>query len=132
MKKLNMLTFIMIMGLSMMFGLTASANPAIASYGGSYSNTLNASQSSYTYILPNAKTTGTSIRITASGVNAIRLHYYWSYNNTTIDLGTATVSGTSLNTGSAYYEPGTLITTVERVPGSTTAYPSVTYTITFN
>ncbi|WP_342423755.1 hypothetical protein [Paenibacillus sp. FSL E2-0178] len=132
MKKLNTLVFIMIMGLSLMFGLTASANPAIVSYGGSYSNTLNASQTSYTYILPNAKTTGTSVHVTASAANTLRLHYYWSYNNTSIDLGTSTVSSTNYYGGSGYYEPGTLVTVVERVPGSTTAYPSVTYTISFN
>ncbi|MBW4081992.1 hypothetical protein [Paenibacillus sp. S150] len=132
MKKLNAIAFILIMGISMMFGLTASANPAIVSYGGSYSNTLNADQTTYAYILPNAKTTGTSVKVTASAANTLRLHYYWSYNNTTIDLGTAIVNSTNYSGGSGYYEPGTLVTVVERVPGSTTPFPSVSYTISFN
>jgi hypothetical protein len=101
------------------------------SYGSTYSNTLTAGQG-YAYILPNAKTTGTSIKITASAANALRLHYYWSYNNTTLDLGTAVVNSTNYNGGSGYFSPGTLVTVIERVPGSTTAYPSVSYTITFN
>ncbi|WP_413375308.1 hypothetical protein [Paenibacillus taichungensis] len=131
MKKLSSTLFVFFMGISLMFGLTASANPAIVSYGGSYSNTLTAGQG-YTYILPNAKTTGTSVKITASAANALQLHYYWSYNNTTIDLGTAIVNSTNYNGGSAYYSPGTLVTVVERVPASTTLYPSVSYTISFN
>ncbi|MBB6635742.1 hypothetical protein [Cohnella thailandensis] len=32
----------------------------------------------------------------------------------------------------SYDSPGTLVTVVERVPGTTTAYPSVSYTITFH
>ncbi|WP_379163132.1 hypothetical protein [Paenibacillus sp. sgz5001063] len=119
------------MGLSLLFGLSASANPSIVSYGGTYSNTLTEGQG-YAYILPNAKTSGTSIKITTSVANTLRLHYYWSYNNTSIDLGTAIVNSTSYNGGSGYYESGTLVTVVERVPGSTTPYPSVSYTITFN
>lgn len=131
MKKRSSIVFIMMMGLSLLFGLTASANPGIVSYGGTYSNTLTEGQG-YAYILPNAKTTGTSVKITTSVANTLRLHYYWSYNNTSIDLGTAIVNSTSYKGGSGYYEPGTLVTVVERVPGSTTLYPSVSYTITFN
>lgn len=62
MKKLSTTLFVFFMGISLMFGLTASANPAIVSYGSSYSNTLTAGQG-YAYILPNAKTTGTSVKI---------------------------------------------------------------------
>lgn len=131
MKKWSTALFALFMGISLMFGLTASANPAIVSYGGSYSNTLTAGQG-YAYILPNAKTSGTSVKVTTSAPNTLRLHYYWSYNNTTLDLGTVVISSTSYNTGSGYYEPGTLITVVERVPGSDAAYPSASYTITFN
>ncbi|WNS46564.1 hypothetical protein [Paenibacillus sp. MMS20-IR301] len=133
MKKLSTLLFIMVMGLTLTFGLTASANPAIVSYGGSYSNTFNTPESNYAYILPNASTKGTSVHITASSANTLRLHYYWSYNNTTLDLGTMTVNSTNYYGGSGYYAPGTLITVVERVPGATTTLiPSVTYTISFN
>lgn len=131
MKKRSSIVFIMLMGLSLLFGLTASANPVIVSYGGTYSKTLTEGQG-YAYILPNAKTTGTSVTITTTAANTLRLHYYWSYNNTTIDLGTAIVDKTNYSGGSGYYEPGTLITVVERVPGSTTPHPSVSYTITFN
>ncbi|MDQ0063310.1 hypothetical protein [Paenibacillus harenae] len=131
MTKLSTKLFVLVAAISLIFCVTASANPAIVSYGGSYSNTLTAGQG-YAYILPNAKTTGTSVKITASSANTLRLHYYWSYNNTTIDLGTAIVNSTNYNGGSGYYSPGTLITVVERVPGSTTAYPSVSYTISFN
>lgn len=131
MKKRSSLVFTLIMGLSLLFGLTAWASPAVVSYGSSHSYTLTEGQG-YAYILPNAKTTGTSVKITASAVDALRLHYYWSYNNTTVDLGTAIVNKTTFYSGSGYYEPGTLITVVERVPGSTTAYPTVYYTISFN
>ncbi|WP_340400549.1 hypothetical protein [Paenibacillus sp. FSL H8-0079] len=72
------------------------------------------------------------MKITTNTANTLQLHYYWSYNNTTLDLGTAIVNKTIYNSGSAYYSPGTLITVVERVPGSTTAYPNVAYTISFN
>lgn len=131
MKRMLTAVLVLIVGLSISFGLTASANPAIVSYGNSYNQTL-ASGQSYAYILPNAKTSGTSVKITTSVANTLRLHYYWSYNNTTIDLGTAIVNKTDYSGGSGYYEPGTLVTVVERVPGSTTPYPSVSYTISFN
>lgn len=131
MKKLSVKLSVIVMALSLMFCITASANPAIVSYGGTYYNTLTTGQS-YAYILPNAKTSGTSVKITTSIANTLQLHYYWSYNNTSIDLGTYVVSSTNYNSGSGYYNPGTLITVVERVPGSTTADPSVSYTITFN
>ncbi|MFC4306957.1 hypothetical protein [Cohnella boryungensis] len=131
MNKLTAKLFVVLMAVSLLFSITASANPAIVSYGSTYSNTLTAGQG-YAYILPNAKTTGTSIKITASAANALRLHYYWSYNNTTLDLGTAVVNSTNYNGGSGYFSPGTLVTVIERVPDSTTAYPSVSYTITFN
>lgn len=131
MKKLSVKLSVIVMALSLMFCITASANPAIVSYGGTYYNTLTTGQS-YAYILPNAKTSGTSVKITTSTANTLQLHYYWSYNNTSIDLGTYVVSSTNYNSGSGYYNPGTLITVVERVPGSTTADPSVSYTITFN
>ncbi|UQZ34862.1 hypothetical protein C2I18_15780 [Paenibacillus sp. PK3_47] len=134
MKRMTTVFLVFIMGLSLTFGLTASANPAIVSYGGSYTNSLGPGQaySSYSYILPNAKTSGTSVKITTTVANTLRLHYYWSYNNTTIDLGTALVNSTDYTGGSGYYEPGTLVTVVERVPGSTTPHPSIPYTITFN
>lgn len=131
MKKLSVKLSVIVMALSLMFCITASANPAIVSYGGTYYNTLTTGQS-YAYILPNAKTSGTSVKITTSTANTLQLHYYWSYNNTSIDLGTYVVSSTNYNSGSGYYNPGTLITVVERVPGSTNADPSVSYTITFN
>ncbi|SFE68761.1 hypothetical protein SAMN04487969_105124 [Paenibacillus algorifonticola] len=130
MKKLSAKLFVLVLAMSLMFSMTASANPAIVGYGGLYYNTLAATQS-YAYILPNAKTTGTSVTVTTAVPNALQLHYYWSYNNTTLDLGTTIVNSTYYNSGSAYYNPGTLITVVERVPGSTTAYPSVSYSITF-
>ncbi|ANY65606.1 hypothetical protein BBD42_03380 [Paenibacillus sp. BIHB 4019] len=130
MKKLGTKLFVLVMAMSLMFSMTASANPAIVSYGGTYNNALAASQS-YAYILPNAKTTGTSVTVITAVPNTLQLHYYWSYNNTTLDLGTAIVNSTYYIGGSAYYNPGTLITVVERVPGSTTAYPSVSYSISF-
>ncbi|MNP71199.1 hypothetical protein D3C76_1675500 [compost metagenome] len=71
------------------------------------------------------------MKITTSVANTLRLHYYWSYNNTSIDLGTAIVNKINYSGGSGYYEPGTLVTVVERVPGSTTPYPSISYSITF-
>ncbi|MRN52326.1 hypothetical protein [Paenibacillus monticola] len=131
MKKMSTLAFIMIMGISMMFGLTASANPAIVSYGGNYTRTIAEGETAYSFILPNAKTTGTSVKLSTSAVNSLQIHYYWSYNNTTIDLGTSTVSGTYYNGGSGYYQPGTLVTVVERVSGSTTITP-LSFTISFN
>ncbi|MFC9712416.1 hypothetical protein ACFTRD_30280 [Paenibacillus sp. NPDC056933] len=131
MKKWSSALFVFFMSISLMLGLTASANPAIVSYGGSYSNTLTAGQG-YTYILPTAKTSGTSVKITTSAANTLQLHYYWSYNNTSVDLGTAIVNSTNYNGGSGYYSPGTLVTVVERVPGSISAFPSVSYTISFN
>ncbi|XID96146.1 hypothetical protein ACF3MZ_17025 [Paenibacillaceae bacterium WGS1546] len=131
MRKLGAKLFVLVLAMTLSFGMTASANPFIVSYGNSYSNSLSAGQG-HAYILPNAKTTGTSVRITTSVANTLQLRYYWSYNNTTIDLGTAIVNSTNYSSGSGYYSPGTLITVIERVPGSTTAYPSVSYTITFN
>ncbi|WP_138753075.1 hypothetical protein [Paenibacillus sinopodophylli] len=131
MKRMSSKLFVLVMALSLMFCITASANPAIVSYGGTYYNTLSAGQS-YAYILPNAKTTGTSVKIITPAANTLQLHYYWSYNNTTIDLGTSIVNSTYYIGGSAYYNPGTLVTVVERVPGSTAAYPSVSYSISFN
>ncbi|WP_145326262.1 hypothetical protein [Paenibacillus xylanexedens] len=131
MKKRISTFFALILGISLLFSLTASANPAIVSYGGSYSNALSAGQG-YAYILPNAKTTGTSVKVTTNAANTLQLHYYWSYNNTTLDLGTAIVNKNIYFGGSAYYNPGTLITVVERVPGSTAAYPNVAYSISFN
>ncbi|MFC5471286.1 hypothetical protein ACFPPD_21590 [Cohnella suwonensis] len=128
-RKLSVL-FAVLIAVSLMFSITASANPYVVSYGGTYSNTL--ADGGHAYILPNAKTSGTSVHVTASSANTLRLHYYWSYNNTTIDLGTSIVNSTDYYGGSAYYNPGTLITVVERVPGSTTPIPSVTYTISFN
>ncbi|KQO14721.1 hypothetical protein [Paenibacillus sp. Leaf72] len=131
MKKRSAKLFVLVLAMSLMFSMTASANPTIIAYGITNSYTLTAGQS-YTYILPNAKTSGSSVKVTATAANAIQLHYYWSYNNTTQDLGTSIVNSTNYNGGSGYYSPGTLITVVERVPGSTTAYPSVYYSITFN
>lgn len=115
--------------LSLMFCLTASANPAIVTYGNSYSHSLSAGQG-YAYILPNARTTGTSVRITTGTPGALQVKYYWSYNGTQLSLGSTVINGNYYNGGSAYYEPGTLITVVERVPGTTSG--PVSYTITFN
>lgn len=131
MKKRSTKLVVLVMAMFLMFSMTASANPAIVGYGGTYYNALSASQS-YAYILPNAKTTGTRVTVITAVPNTLQLHYYWSYNNTTLDLGTTIVNSTYYNGGSAYYNPGTLITVVERVPGSTTAYPSVSYNISFN
>ncbi len=128
-KRLSAL-FAVLMTLSLLFGISASANPAVVSYGNSYSQTL--TNGGYVYILPNAKTSGTSIHIAASSANTLRLHYYWSINNTSIDLGTAVVNSTNYNGGSGYYSAGTLVTVVERIPETIAAYPSVSYTISFN
>jgi hypothetical protein len=130
MKKLSTL-FVVMMAVSLLFSISASADVSSVSYGGTYYGTLSEGQGN-AYILPNASTKGTSVHIQTTAANTLRLHYYWSYNNTQIDLGTAIVNSTDYYGGSAYYQPGTLITVVERVPGSTTPYPSVSYSISFN
>ncbi|KQO14722.1 hypothetical protein [Paenibacillus sp. Leaf72] len=131
MKKLSAKLFVLVLAMSLMFSMTASASANVVAYGMTYSDTLTAGQTS-AYFLSNAKTSGTSVKVTASTANAIQLHYYWTYNNTTLDLGTYVVNSTNYNGGAAYYSPGTLTTVVERVPGSTTPLPSVSYSITFN
>lgn len=131
MKRLSSTLFVVMLALSLLFSATASAATNIVSYGGTYSGTLSSGQAD-SYILPNARTSGTSVKITTSAANTLQVHYYWSYNNTTIDLGTYVVNSTTYNSGSAYYQAGTLVTVVERVPGSTTPYPTVSYTISFN
>lgn len=127
-KRLSAL-FVVLMAVSLLFGISASANPTIVSYGGTYSQTL--ANGAEAYILPNAKPS-TSIHIAASSANTLQLHYYWSIGGTSLDLGTAVVNSTDYNGGSGYYSAGTLVTVVERVPGTTTAYPSVSFTISFN
>lgn len=129
MKRLSAV-FVVIMVISLMFGITSSAYTSTVSYGGTYYSTLADGQGD-AWILPNASTRGTSVHVTTSVPNTLRLHYYWSYNNTQIDLGTYIVNSTNYYGGTAYYEPGTLITVVERVPGSTTPYPSMSYSISF-
>ncbi|AIQ45061.1 hypothetical protein R70723_03430 [Paenibacillus sp. FSL R7-0273] len=131
MKKMLTAVLVFVMGLSMSFGLTASANPVTVNYGYSFNHSLSSGQT-YTYNLPNARTSGTSVKITTSVANVLRLHYYWSYNNALVDLGTAIVNKTNYSGGASYYQTGTLVTVVERVPGSTTPYPVIAYTISFN
>lgn len=135
MKKLQMKVGLLLVVLMLAFSLTANANPVslvqIASYGSSFSYTME-SGNGHTYILPNARTSGTSITIRSSAAGTITGHYYWSYNGVNLDLGTFTTTSTNYNTGSGYYNAGTLVLVLERVASTTTQYPSVSYTITYN
>ncbi|PWW05276.1 hypothetical protein DFQ01_105261 [Paenibacillus cellulosilyticus] len=135
MKKLQLRVGFLFIVLLLSFSLTANANPVslvqVASYGGSYSHTME-SGNGHTYILPNARTSGTSITISSSAAGTIKGHYYWSYNGVNLDLGTFTATSMTYNTGNAYYTAGTLVLVLERVDSTTTDYPSVSYTITYN
>jgi hypothetical protein len=64
----------------------------------------------------------------------IQGHYEWQLpsGGAAIQLGSFTANVTTYNTGSGYYNPGTLILVLERVPGTTAAYPNVSYSIKYN
>jgi hypothetical protein len=128
MKKLRLSAmFVIMMAISLIFSITASAGGTV-SYGGTYYSTLvPGQQQADVWGLPNASTHGTSVHVTTSVANTLRLHFYWSYNNTSIYLGSNTVSSTDYYSGAAYYQPGALITVVELI-GST----SQSYSISFN
>ncbi|MBD3921815.1 hypothetical protein H8B09_23850 [Paenibacillus sp. PR3] len=117
------------------FSVTASASSTVIGVqkGGLYYNTISAGDGQ-AYILPNASTTGTSITITSSVANTIKGHFEWQLPNggAPIQLGSFIANTTVYNTGSAYYSPGTLILVLERVPGSTTPYPTVSYSVKYN
>ncbi|GMK42428.1 hypothetical protein PCCS19_54880 [Paenibacillus sp. CCS19] len=117
------------------FSVTASASSGVTvvQKGGLYYNTLAAGEGQ-AYILPNASTTGTSITITSSVAGTIKGHYEWQLpsGGSPIQLGSFTANTTVYNTGSAYYSPGTLILVLERVPGTTAAYPNVSYSVKYN
>ncbi|MBD3921818.1 hypothetical protein H8B09_23865 [Paenibacillus sp. PR3] len=135
MKKLRFKVGLLLVMLMLAFSVTANANPTslvqIASYGSSYSYTMEYGNG-HTYLLPNARTSGTSITINSSTAGTIKGHYYWYYNGVNLDLGTFTATSMNYNTGSAYYTTGTLVLVLERVESTTTQYPSVSYTITYN
>ncbi|WP_245583080.1 hypothetical protein [Paenibacillus daejeonensis] len=129
MRNLYVKLSLLVVVFSLTFCLTASANPSIVSYGSSYSHSLSPGEG-YAYILPNARTSGTGVKINTAVPNSLQVKYYWSYNGTQLSVGPTVISGTSYNGGFGYYEPGTLITVVERVPGSTAG--PVSYSISFN
>lgn len=133
MNKLGVKIGMLVLMIVMAFSLTASAasGTTVVSYGGTYYNSLSYGEGQ-AYILPNARTSGTSINIKGAVNGTLKGHYYWSYNGTQLDLGTFVVNSSNYNTGSAYYSPGTLILVLERTAGSTTPYPSMSYSISFN
>jgi hypothetical protein len=121
MKRLRLsAVFVIVMAISLIFSITASAGGTV-SYGGTYYSTLSPQQGEV-WALPNASTHGTSVHVTTSVANTLRLHFYWSYNNTSIYLGSYTVNSTDYYSGSAYYQPGTLITVVENIGSATQSY----------
>jgi uncharacterized protein YdgA (DUF945 family) len=116
------------------FSVTASASSTAIGLqkGGSYNNTISTGDVQV-YFLSNASTTSNSVTITTSVPGVIKGHFEWQLSNgTKIQLNSFTVSSTSYNTGSAYYSPGNLVLILERVPGSTTPYPNVSYSIQYN
>ncbi|WP_338554647.1 hypothetical protein [Paenibacillus sp. KS-LC4] len=108
MKKRSATLFVLVLAMSLMLSLTASASTIVAAYGNTYSDTLAVGQTS-AYFLSNAKTSGTSVKVTAAAANAIQLHYYWTYNNTTLDLGTYIVNSTNYSGGASFTQQWSLL-----------------------
>ncbi|MBD3921817.1 hypothetical protein H8B09_23860 [Paenibacillus sp. PR3] len=135
MKKLSARIALLVFVIVFAFSVTASASSTftVVSTGNTYYNTIAAGEGQV-YFLPNASTTGTSVKIISSVAGTIKGHFEWQRpTGSPLQLGSFVANTTLFNTGGGYpASPGALVLVLERVADTTGAYPNVSYSVVFN